>query len=145
MEKEVLKLEHDYAMEHVKGNRKMSGPVIIKLLVQNPGKVDSGPVGVTGVLALVHVKKLLRIDGEIVNPVGINAMDKTKKLLHVQCITVTRIIQTAQKPIGKINLEHGKIGQVGQIVQKHVAPDSFIDLGHAIGKLKDAKIRNVLF
>ena len=134
MEKEVLKLEHENAMEHVKGNRKMSGPVIIKPPVQNQGKVDSGPIGVTGVLALVHVKKLLKIDGEIVNPVGINAMDRTKKLLHVQCITVTRIIQTAQKLIGKINLEHGKIGQVGQIVQKHVAPDSFIDLGLAIGK-----------
>lgn len=134
MEKEVLKLEHENAMEHVKGNRKMSGPVIIKLLVRNPGKADSGPIGVTGVLALVHVKELLKIDGEIVNPVGINAMDKIKKLFHVQCITVTQIIQTAQKLIGKINLEHGKIGQIGQVVQKHVAPDLFIDRELAIGK-----------
>ena len=60
MEKEVLKLEHENVMEHVKGNHKMSGPVIIQLLVQNQGKVDSGPIGVTGVLALVYVKKQLR-------------------------------------------------------------------------------------
>ena len=100
--------------------------------------MDNGQVGVTGVLALVHVKKLLRIDGEIANLVGINAMDKIKKLFHVKCITVMRKI--TKITIGKISLGHGQIGQIGQVVLKRAEPDLFIDHELAIENRKDAKI-----
>ena len=71
-------------------------------------------------------------------------MDKLKKLFHVKCITVTEITPKITK-IGKISLGHGQIGQIGQVVLKHVEPDLFIDRELAIENRKDAKIRNVSF
>ena len=97
MVKVVLKQEHENVMVHApKENRKMSGPVIIKRHAPNQINMDKvemecGPIGVTGVRALVRVKKLLEIDGEIANLVGISVMEPLKKLSHVQCITVTQI------------------------------------------------------
>ena len=139
MEKEVLKLEHENVMEHVtKEHREWSGLVIRKNRVRSKVEMDSGQVGVTGVLALVRVKKLLRIDGEIANLVGINAMDKIKKLFLVKCITVMEI--TPKITIGKISLGHGQIGQIGRVVLKRADPDLFIDPELAIENRKDAKI-----
>ena len=141
MEKEVLQLEHENVMEHVpKEHREWSGPVIRKNRVRSKVEMDSGQVGVTGVLALVRVKKLLRIDGEIANLVGINAMDKLKKLFHVKCITVTGITQITKIIIGKTSLGHGQIGQIGQVVPKRAEPDLFIARELAIENRKDAKI-----
>ena len=142
MEKEVIQLEHENVMEHVpKEHREWSGPVIRKNRVQHKvERMDSGQVGVTGVLALVRVKKLLRIDGEIANLVGINAMDKIKKLFLVKCITVMEITQITKIIIGKISLGHGQIGQIGQVVLKRADPDLFIDPELAIENRKDAKI-----
>jgi len=142
MEKEVLKQENENVMGHVsKGNHKMSGPVTIKSRVTNKINItmvetDSGRIGVTGVHALVHVKRLLGIDGEIVKPVGINAMDKLKKLLHVKCQTVMGI----KIIIGKHSLEHGQIGQIGQIVPKRVELVLFIDRELVTENKRDVKI-----
>ena len=141
MEKEVIQLEHENVMEHVtKEHREWSGLVIRKNRVRSKVEMDSGQVGVTGVLALVRVKKLLRIDGEIANLVGINAMDKIKKLFLVKCITVMEITQITKIIIGKISLGHGQIGQIGRIVLKRADPDLFIDPELAIENRKDAKI-----
>jgi len=144
MEKEVRKQENEHVMEHVMmENHKMSGLVTKKSLVRNPthmGNMESGPIGVIGVRALVRVKKLLKIDGEIVNLVGTSAMDKIKKLFHAKCIIVLGITQMTQIIIGKFSLDHGQIGQTGQVVLKRVELDSFIDQELAIENKRDVRI-----